>query len=360
MNSEETYSGKDSEPKKPAKSHLNRLKILGFVFTLLGIGLFCYFVFSIGLIGIHDGIFKIGFGGFAIILLIYLLRITVRSTAWRLSVYEPHKLGIRDTFPAVIIGEALSSILPLGILVSGTAKALAVRKKLPIVVGLSTVATENLFFSLVTGLFLSLGALGFLRVFDLPETTVYMINFLIASIVLIVITGFLIVYRQWHWASDICDWVYEKGFLPRVLKSGRKHIRLFENQIFGFYQKYPKRFLPIFLLQIAFHLLGIFEVWFILSRIGDEIAKISTSFFLESISRFITTVFKLIPFAVGIDEAGAEFVVETLGIGTGIGVTLAVIRKGRILFWAAVGMLLITKRGISLKEINEIRKQHLG
>ena len=71
-------------------------------------------------------------------------------------------------------------------------------------------------------------------------------------------------------------------------------------------------------------------------------------------SRLITIVFKLIPFVIGVDEAGAQFVGETVAIGAGIGVTLAVIRKGRILFWTAIGLLLIVKRGLSIQAIRKI------
>ena len=63
------------------------------------------------------------------------------------------------------------------------------------------------------------------------------------------------------------------------------------------------------------------------------------------------------PFLIGVDEAGAQFVAETLGLAVGIGVTLAIIRKGRILFWTATGMILIVKRGLSLREIKKISSQ---
>ena len=52
--------------------------------------------------------------------------------AWKLSVFEPYNLRIKDAVAAVIIGEALSSMIPLGILVSGTSKAVAVRKQVPL------------------------------------------------------------------------------------------------------------------------------------------------------------------------------------------------------------------------------------
>ena len=141
------------------------------------------------------------------------------------------------------------------------------------------------------------------------------------------------------------------------LENGRMQVRLFENLIYGFYRRYPKRFLPIFLLQIAFHSLGIIEVWFILSRISEKLIPFYTAFLLESVSRVILTLFKLIPFLVGVDEAGAQFVTETLALGAGVGVTLAIIRKGRVLFWAMIGLTLIVKRGLSLREIRNISSQ---
>lgn len=341
---------------RPTKrKNIRRLKALGIVFTIFGVTLFIYFVYSVGITEIFAGIASIGFGGFAIILFIYFLRICVRATSWRLSVSKPHKLKFRDTLPAVIIGEALSSMIPLGILMSGTAKAVAVRKKIPLVVGLSSVATENLFYSLITGLFICSGAVVFLQRFELPEAWVYLIHFVIGFIVLSIILGSLMIIRQWNWASGICDLLFRKGVLTGILDSGRRQVRLFENSIYGFYRQYPKRFIPICLLQVLFHVLGIFEVWFILSRISQILPAFSTAYFLESISRLITIVFKLVPLLVGIDEAGAEFIVETLAIGVGIGVTLAIIRKGRILFWAGVGVIFIVKRGLSFREIRQLQ-----
>ena len=321
--------------------------------TILGIGLFAYFVYDAGFNKILEGIGKVGFAGFAVILLIHFLRLFVRASAWKLSVYEPYKLGLSDTVPAVIIGEAMSSMIPLGILISGTSKAVAVRNRVPFVVGLSSVATENLFYSLITGIFIMLGGLSFVRSFELPEGWIVTIDVLIAVILALILLGFLMVIRQWHFASAICEKVYDKGYFRKFLENGRLHVRLFENLIYGFYRQYPRRFLPIFLLEIVFHLLGIFEVWFILNRITAAIPELFSAFLLDAASRLITVVFKLVPFLIGVDEAGAQFVAENLALAAGIGVTLAIVRKGRALFWTAVGLILIIKRGFSLKEIAE-------
>lgn len=353
MNSETTTPAAKPEISKIKPKNILRLKILGVVLTLLGVGLFAYFIHSVGVEEILAGIGKIGFAGFAVIIVIYFLRILMRAWAWKLSVYAPYRLDLRDTLPAVIIGEAMSSMIPLGILVSGTSKAVSVRKRVPLVVGLSSIATENLFYSFVTALFIILGAFSFLRTFELARGWIITIDVLIAASIVLIILGVLMILRQWHFASGICDRIYEKGYLQSILEDGRLHVRLFENFIYGFYRQYPRRFLPIIALQLIYHLLGILEVWFVLSKISDLLPSIFSAFLLESVSRLITIVFKLVPFVIGVDEAGAQFVTETLAIGAGIGVTLAIIRKGRILFWTAIGLLFIVKRGLSFKEITE-------
>ena len=356
MSSQIKVQSPNSNPPKHSK-HLNRLKIVGAALTVFGIALFVYFVHSVGFYTIYDGISKIGFGGFAVILFIFFLRICARAFAWKLSVSAPYKLDLRDTIPAVIIGEATSSLIPLGILISGTTKAIAVKNRIPFVVGLSSVATENLFYSFVTALLIIFGAFAFLRTFELDASWILTIDILIGVLIFLLILGILMVVRQWHFASAICEKIYQKGIGIGFLEKGREQVRLFEDLIYGFYRNHQKRFLPILFFQIIFHALGILEVWFILSRISELIPSFFNSFLLESVSRLISIVFKLIPFVIGVDEAGAQFITETLAIGAGVGITIAIIRKGRIIFWTAIGLLLIIKREISFEEIKNINQE---
>jgi hypothetical protein len=336
---------------------IQRLKYLAIALTAGGVAVFVYFIYAVGIHEILEGVGRIGLAGFGAVVFIYFMRIVMRAWAWQLSVYEPYELRLRDAISAVIIGEAMSAMIPLGILISGTTKAVVVRRRLPLVVGLSSVATENLFYSLVTSIFLILGALTFVRSFHLDEAWVATIDVLIGVIGVLIVLGILMVIRQWHFASETCEWLYQKGIGRRFLENGRLEVRLFENLIYGFYRRYPKRFVPICLLEASFHVVGILEGWFILSRISAATPEFLTAFLLESVSRMITIVFKLVPFLIGVDEAGAQFVTETLALGAGVGISLAIIRKGRILFWTAIGVLLILKRGLSLRDLTHARHE---
>lgn len=334
-----------------ANTNIKRLKILAAIFSILGLALFVYFIYSVGINEIIEGIGKIGFVGFIIIIFLYFIRICVRAYGWKLSVHAPYRLDFTDTLQGVIIGEAISSLIPLGILASGTSKAIAVRKRIPLVAGLSSVATENLFYTFVTSIFIIAGAIAFLLGVQADETWKLTIYALIGVILALLIFCFLLILRQWHLASGLCEWIYEKGFFRRILKNGRFQVRLFENLIFDFYRSGSNRFVPIILCEMVYHACGIAEVWFILSRISDVLPTLYNSFLLESVSRVVTITFKLVPFAIGVDEASSQFITENLSLGVAVGVTIAILRKGRILFWAIMGVLIILKRGINFAEI---------
>lgn len=351
---------------KNKKRNISHLKILAGVLTLGGVCLFVYFISQVGIEGIRAGVGRVGFQGFALIFLIYAARLAMRSLAWKLCVEAPYKIRFRDAYAAVVIGEAMSSMIPLGIIISGTSKALAVRHKIPLVAGLSSLAVENLFYSLVTGLFIVFGATQLLLNFDLSAFWATVSNAAIGVIVFLIVAGIIMVVRQWHFASATVEWIYRKGFLRSWLEKWRADVRTFENRIYGFYRHQAKLFLPIIVLQIIFHALGMLEVWLILSFISDIAPTIFSALLLESVSRVIIVIFKLVPFVLGVDEAAAQFITETLQLGAGIGITLAVVRKGARVAWAIIGILLLVKRGFSLREIfrhdhaDNSEKEHLS
>lgn len=340
-----------SDVKRPK---YRRLRLLFALFTLFGVALFIFFLTQIGVGEILENIAKFSLVSFGIVLLIYLGRIMARALAWKMSVAAPYKLKYFDTLRAVLIGESLSSMFPLGILVSGTAKAVSVSNRVPLVVGFSSVATENLFYSLSTSIVILLGAIAFLFSFDLPGAWKWTLYILIVGLIAVLILGITMVVRQWHWASGALNALFIRGFAQNTLRHFRHKVREFENLIYGFYRQYPNRFIPIFLLEVVFHLLGVLEAYYVLHKLSELAPDLYTSFLLETLNRTVTVFFKFVPFVIGFDEAGAHFVTETLGLGVGIGFTLAVIRKGRLIFWSAVGMLFLLQRGLSVSDlINE-------
>ena len=53
---------------------INRLKIVGLILTIFGVGLFAYFVYAVGFHEIFEGVKRFGFAGFGVIVVIYFPR----------------------------------------------------------------------------------------------------------------------------------------------------------------------------------------------------------------------------------------------------------------------------------------------
>lgn len=332
--------------KKSNPKHMKILRILGVLMTIGGIGLFIFFLNRVGLDEVIEGVKKIGWDGFAIILIAYLFRVSARAYCWTFAVYEPYKLSMKDTLPAVLMGEAMSSLIPMGPIISGTTKVVAVKRRVPMLVGFSSITIENLFYTHMTGLFIISGAVFVLQRYQPQGFWSYAIDGLIVFTAFTVLFGLFIVIKQWHGLSAVARVATRLGLFPKFMEPVKPKIREFEDMFFNFYRKHPERFMPMVLCQVAFHSMGIFEVWFILNRIGDSYATLINAFLLESVSRAINIFFKMVPFLVGVDEAGSSFVAEILAVGATVGVIVAVVRKGRMVFWTGVGVTLIAIRNL--------------
>ena len=90
------------------------------------------------------------------------------------------------------------------------------------------------------------------------------------------------------------------------------------------------------------------EIFLVLWLISDQPPTVLDAFVLEAVNRFINVAFKFVPMRIGVDEAGTAFFSDLLAFGTTAGVTMAIVRKGRMLVWTGVGVAALIRRGFSL------------
>jgi len=343
----------DSGPGKTSRN--KKLARFGVVFALLGLLLFAYFVRKAGVTDIMSGIRRLGFG-FLLILGISAIRQIARSLAW-LSCFEPpHSLRFRDAFAARVMGDALGNIVPLAsVAVAEPSKAAFVRDRVPLMASLSALALENIFYSLSVVLLIFSGTAALLVSFSLPKPL------RIASLIALGVTftiaplGYFVLRRQWKFLSTPMSFVARRGIARAwMTNKGVPRARTLEEKIYGFYQRNSGRLISIFLLEVCFHLAGVAEIYVTLYFISIVPPTLLTAFILESVNRVINVVFKFVPLRTGIDEAGTGMLSKVLGFTTAIGVTLAIVRKARDIFWTAIGVGLMVRRGLSLKNLGKI------
>ncbi len=333
-------------------SRTKKFAPVGIIFAILGLLLFAYTVRNAGVAQIIGGIQRLG-AGFLLILMLSGIRHVVRSLAWTKCFEPPYGLRFRDALEGRLMGDALGNVIPLASMaVSEPSKAAFVRHRVPLMVGLSALAIENIFYSLSVVLFIFSGMAALLLSFPLPRPLRYAAIGSLVAILVIAPLGYLVIRRQWKFLSGAFTWLGNRTGGRGWIEVANARAQTLEERIYGFYERNSARFLPILGLEVCFHLAGIAEIYTTLSFISETVAPtLLTAFILESVNRFINVVFKFVPLRLGVDELGSGKITEVLRFGVASGVTLAIVRKARIICWTAVGVALLVRRGLSLRDV---------
>jgi hypothetical protein len=271
--------------------------------TVVGVAAFAYTLAAIGAGTIEQALARVGWG-FAVILLMSSAREFAKSAAWAQTFTGPDRLSLAAAFRARLAGEALSTLLPMGFVVGEPTKAQYVDDRMPFATAFSGLILEFAFYSAS----LCLVAVAAAFVFA-PNKGV-----LIAVIVALALVPLLPPVRR--------------AFAP----------------VRRFVIDWPQRAWTIAALEAAYHALGCAEAYVILRCLDPAGATWSAAVAFEAINRGVTMVFKMIPMRIGIDEASAAFLAARLSISPSTGVMVALVRKLRVFFWTALGLLAVALR----------------
>ncbi|MDT5296090.1 MAG: hypothetical protein QOJ76_2970, partial [Acidobacteriota bacterium] len=263
----------------------------------------------------------------------------------------PYRLGFVEAFKAYVIGDSAGNVVPLGIVVSEPTKAALVGGRVPFVASFSAIAVENIFYMLSVACFIFCGAAALLASFQLPRVLRWSSYGIIAGALVFVVLAAYALKREWRFLRATLEWTAARGLGRRALERRRAKVAAFEDRIYGFYSRRRSRFLPIILCEAVFHLLGVAEGYLTIALISETRPTMLSAFLFESINRVITVVFKFVPLRAGIDELVTGHLAKVLVFGMTAGVTLAIVRKARTVFWMAVGVVLLVARGLSLRGV---------
>lgn len=78
---------------------------------------------------------------------------------------------------------------------------------------------------------------------------------------------------------------------------------------------------------------------YLILRVTTFHASLLTSYLVEVANRAVQLFFAFVPFGVGVEEGAAAGTLKALGYGASQGVSLAILRRARTVFGAALGVL---------------------
>ena len=320
----------------------------GAVSAIVGLSLFVYFVQRAGLSEIAAGVRRLGWI-FLMVVAIAGLRFAARGMAWRSCLMGPHQLSPSEAFRGVAAGDMLGNLTPLSILVSEPSKALFVNDSEPVSRTLPALAVENLFYTLSAVLVIAGGALALMLRQRTSETWWLVSVSLVAGLIVLISVAHAIIWWRVRVASRLC--AIAGSLSPAFILRWTERVRQLEDRVFTLYPRDRGRLLRVAGWELSFHALAVLEIYLVLSLISADTPTLVDAFIFESTNRFINVVFKVVPMRLGVDEAGTGAFAEFLAFGTATGVTLAVVRKARMLVWMAAGAAFLLARGLSINRV---------
>ena len=320
----------------------------GVAAAVLGVALFVWVVGQAGLGEVATGFRRLGWL-FLVVVALGGLRFAARGMAWRGCLEGAHRLTPGRAFQGVAVGDALGNLTPLSLLVSEPAKALYVRDREPVSRTLAALAVENLFYSLSAAFVIAGGALALALRLRATGTWWLASVALVTALVVGILAAHAMFWRRVRVVGALCDLVERRRRTPPFVARWAARARRVEDRLHALYPRAPGRLLRLAGWEVSFHALAILEIYLVLSLISDVTPTLLEAFVFESTNRFITTVFKVVPLRIGVDEAGTAAFAELLAFGAAAGVTLAIVRKARMLVWTAAGVGLLVRQGLSVR-----------
>lgn len=314
----------------------SRLTSLNIAIAVIGVALLIFTVRRVGgWSAVVSGITSVSWW-FILVVILGAARMACRARAWTLCAADP-RLRMRDAFTAVIAGDAAGNLTPLGVFASEPTKILMTRAKISTVSSLASVAIENAFYIASVLAVLLTGTWTFLQRAAVPAGLEQISEVILAAIATAGVVGLWVARTRPAVLSRLAPLVTKLAGRADAPADAIKEV---ESRIYGVLQWPLSRIAHVALWEGIFHVLAVAEVWLVLRLLpgGHQITLVD-SFLMESAGRFVTIAFKFVPYRLGIDEAGSGAVAQVLGLGPATGVTLALVRRLRIIVLNAVGLL---------------------
>ncbi len=318
---------------------MRRSSFSGVLTAIGGLALLAWMVSRIGVAEIAADVRQVGWM-LIVIVAIGGFRFLLRALAWRLCLDPPHTLPIADAFAAVVCGDTIGNLTPLGPLVGEPAKAAFVRGRVALGPAVTALAIENVLYTLSAAAMIAAGMVALLVRFQPPSA--------IRGVGEITVAATLALFA-------ICLWMLwrQPALISRALGVApplRRHsarIQEIETRIYTFASRHGSRLPGLALAETGFHVLGVAEIYLTLWILNGAPPSLLTAFILETANRLITVVFKFVPLRLGVDEAATAYIAQVLGLGARPGLSMAIIRKLRMLFWALAGGILLVREGLT-------------
>lgn len=310
-----------------------------------GVGLLAYLTLRTGPQTIWKQVQTVGMG-VALIIVLGGISHVLKTWAWRLTftcdiagISWPRSFGMR------LISEAIAQLGLAGKVLGEGVRVSLLGTAAPVANGISSAAIDAGLYTLSSAMVTVAGISTALLL--APASGKWRLWAVLFSGVLMAFVAFVAIAigTGWRFASKAAG---AMGRLPRFRKwinDKQSVIESAEECLLTFHRDAPRAFWTSLTLNFLCHALAILEVYIVLRFMGARVS-LTAALALEGLTKLINLVGALNPGNVGTYEGGNMLITKLFGITGTSGLTLALCRRVRAIFWAAIGAvcLMLIKR----------------
>ena len=304
--------------------------------ALLGLGLLGYLVFRAGPGVVWKQVQVVGWG-FSLIIILGGLSQLIRTCAWRQTItYDIKGLRWSRSIGAQLASDACGQLGFAGKMVGEGIRVSLLSPVVPVDRGISSCAIDGGLHLLTAAVVAALGISITLLHFPLSgQWRVYAL-LLAAVLIALVVLAFVAVASRWQLMGNAARAIGRLPQLHNWIIGKERTIDSAEHNLLTYSRKAPAAFWASLMFSLLWHAVAVLEVYVILRFMGAGIAFVG-AFALEGLTKVINLVGALNPGNVGTYEGGNMLIAKMFGVTATAGLTLALCRRARSIFWAAIG-----------------------
>jgi len=274
-----------------------------------------------------------------------------KTWAWRLTLLDDkHQVSFARMFGLRLVSESVGQLGGLGQLFGESLRVSMLGPAMPLTNGIASVTIDRALFVLSAAVVSTVGLLAVLIVLPLPHTLALYAGLFVLILLGVVALTAVAVKNRWPVLSGTAQIVGRIRYFENWVERKRSVIHSVENNLLDFYHRTPGSFWSSFGLNLACHGAAVFEVYLILLLLGAKVSLFG-ALAIEALTKLVNIAGTFNPGNIGTYEGGNMLIVKMFGLTAATGLTLALVRRLRALFWAAAG-------GVCLVMLNKTQKQN--
>jgi len=309
---------------------------LRFFAAVLGLGLLSYLVFRTGPGIVWRHLQAVGWG-FVLVILLGGLSQLAKTCAWRQAfTCDIRGLSWSRSFVAQLISDGIGQFGVAGKVAGEGARISLLGRAVPLSNALSAGAIDGALHTFSAVLVTVLGISAILMIGPVSVRWRVYAALLIAVLVSVVILAAVAVRNRWQLVGHATRAI---GRLPRLhtwVGDKQPIIDSAEDNLLSFRDEAPAAFWATLIFNLLWHMLAALEVYIILRFTGAGFT-VRSAFIVEGLTKVINLVGALNPGNFGTYEGGSMLIAKMFGVASTTGLTLALCRRARTVFWAGVG-----------------------